>query len=153
MEKVKVEIGLAQLEKAAEIVARIASEHKFKKISDSYWFGRTTQTVSQAFEKMSKVKNQLIQDYAQKDEKGFFKSGPQGIQIIPEKKEEFAGKLKELYEIRESKTVFQIELEAIEGADLTAQEVTALIGIWIKAPAEPDEPEEKQEDPKAEKSQ
>ena len=140
MEKASIQIGLGQLEQAAETVAHIASNHKFKKIADSYWFGRTTQTVSQVFDKMSKLKNQLIQDYAQKDDKGFFKSGPQGIQIIPEKKEEFALKIKELFEIRETKTVFQIELEALDGAELSAQEITPLMGVWVKALKEPEDP-------------
>jgi hypothetical protein len=140
MEKAKIEVGLWQLEQAAEIVARIAAQHKFKKVSDSYWFGRTTQNVSQAFEKMSKVKNQLIEDYAQKDEKGFFKSGDQGIQIITEKKDEFAGKLKELYDLRETKDVFMIDLEALEGSEFTAQQITPLMAVWVKAPQEPEDP-------------
>ena len=140
MEKAKIQIGLGQMEQAAGIVAEIANTHKFKKVADSYWFGRTTQVISKIFEKMSRVKNQLIQDYAQKDEKGFFKSGPGGIQIPPEKKEEFKGKLDEVYDLRETRDVFLIELEALEGTEFTAQQITPLMGLWIKEPAVPEDP-------------
>jgi hypothetical protein len=139
MQKKEIQVGLGQIESAASVVAQISTSHKFKSVSDSYWFNRTTQNVSRIFEKMSKIKNELIQDYAEKDEKGLIKGGASGIQIVPEKKEAFQSAFEELYNLRETRLVFQLPLEALNGCALTPAEIVALVGIWIYEPRDVEE--------------
>jgi hypothetical protein len=122
-------VKLYQLEAAAPIISRLYNAN-FKDMKAAYAMGKNAKMISKELETVNEIRQKLVLEYAQRDEKGqpVLAAQPGMVSLSPEKKDEFWEKYNEMLAQEVEIEVWRVTFSALETskAEISPRELAVI---------------------------